>query len=134
MTPASLWSSYTLSYISKATTNRWGGGVLDSAFATSADDALLAKLSISCFQNPNFNVFQLVKLHIHLTIQCLFYLFLLVLRLLAGQVPSCFSLQETIAKPSPHVRTKIGLMRCHLLCVLLCLTMDRIKRIWLHTQ
>jgi hypothetical protein len=33
-------------------------------------------------------MFQLVKLHIHLTIQYLFYLFLLVLWLLVGQVPS----------------------------------------------
>jgi hypothetical protein len=48
----------------------------------------LAKLPVLCFQNPTLIVFQLVKLHIHLTIQCLLYLFLLVLRLLVGQVPS----------------------------------------------
>jgi hypothetical protein len=51
---------------------------------------LLAKLSISGFQNPNLIMFSASTLHIHLTIQCLFYLFLLVLRLLAGQVPSCW--------------------------------------------
>jgi hypothetical protein len=61
-------------------------------FATSAGDELLDKLSVSCFQNPNLIVFQLVKLHIHLTIQCLFYLFLLVLRLLEGQVSSWLGL------------------------------------------
>jgi hypothetical protein len=35
-----------------------------------------------------FVVFSSSTLHIHLAIQCLFYLFLLVLRLLAGQMPS----------------------------------------------
>jgi hypothetical protein len=48
----------------------------------------LAKLPISGFLNPNLIVFSASKLQIHLTIQCLFYLFLLVLRLLAGRVPS----------------------------------------------
>jgi hypothetical protein len=55
---------------------------------TSAGDVLLAKLPVSGFQNPNIIVFLASTLHIHLTIQCLFYLFLLVLRLLVGQVPS----------------------------------------------
>jgi hypothetical protein len=49
---------------------------------------LLAKLPISSFQNPNLIVFSASTLHIYLAIQCLFYLFLLVLRLFAGQVPS----------------------------------------------
>jgi hypothetical protein len=56
---------------------------LDLAFATSAGDVLLAKLPISYLQNSNLILFQLVKLHIHLASQCFFYLFLLVLWLLA---------------------------------------------------
>jgi hypothetical protein len=48
----------------------------------------LAKLTVFDFQNPNLIVFSASTLHIHLVIQCLFYLFLLVLRLFAGQVPS----------------------------------------------
>jgi hypothetical protein len=48
----------------------------------------LAKLFVSSFYNPNLIVFLASKLHIHLTIHCLFYFFLLVLRLLVGQVPS----------------------------------------------
>jgi hypothetical protein len=47
-------------------------------------DALLAKPPISCFRNPNLIVFSASTLNIHLAIQCLFYLFLLVLLLLAG--------------------------------------------------
>jgi hypothetical protein len=61
---------------------------LDLALATSAGNALLAKLPISGFQNPNLIVFLSITLHIHHIIQCLFYLFLLVLRLLAGQMLS----------------------------------------------
>jgi hypothetical protein len=45
---------------------------------------MLAKLPISDFQNPNLIVFLASTLHIHLTIQSLFYLFLLVLRFLVG--------------------------------------------------
>jgi hypothetical protein len=45
---------------------------------TSAGDVLLAKLLVSAFQNPNVIVFLASTLHIHLAIQCLFYLFLLV--------------------------------------------------------
>jgi hypothetical protein len=61
---------------------------LDLPLATSDDDALLAKLTISVFQNPNLIVFSASKLHIHLTIQSLFYFFMLILQLLVGQVPS----------------------------------------------
>jgi hypothetical protein len=50
--------------------------------------SFLASYSSYLFQNPNLIVFSASKLYIHLTIQCLFYLFLLVLRLLVGQVPS----------------------------------------------
>jgi hypothetical protein len=42
--------------------------------------------------------------------------------------------EETIAEPSPTCENKNVLMRCHLLCVLLCPTLSRIKRIWLHNQ
>jgi hypothetical protein len=42
--------------------------------------------------------------------------------------------EETIAKPSPICENKNYIDECHLLCVLLCLTLDRINRIWLHTQ
>jgi hypothetical protein len=44
------------------------------------------------------------------------------------------SSEETIAEASPTCENKIALMRCHLLFVLLRLTLVRIKRIWLHTQ
>jgi hypothetical protein len=37
--------------------------------------------------------------------------------------------EETIAEPSPTCEKKIVLIRCHLLCVLLCLTFDKVKRI-----
>jgi hypothetical protein len=40
---------------------------------------LLAKLAVSGLQNPNLNVFSASTLYIHLAIQCLFYLFFLVL-------------------------------------------------------
>jgi hypothetical protein len=36
---------------------------------------MLAKLPVSGFQNPNLIVFSASTLHIHLAIQCLFYLF-----------------------------------------------------------
>jgi hypothetical protein len=39
----------------------------------------LAKLPVSGFQNPNLIVFSASTLHIYLAIQCLFYLFLLVI-------------------------------------------------------
>jgi hypothetical protein len=42
--------------------------------------------------------------------------------------------EETIPEPSPTCENKIVLRRCHLLCVLLCVTLGRIKRIWLHNQ
>jgi hypothetical protein len=57
---------------------------LDLALATSDGDALLAKLPISSFQNPNLIVFPASKLHIHLTTQCLFYLFLLLVACLSA--------------------------------------------------
>jgi hypothetical protein len=67
----------------------------------------LAKLPVSYFQNPNLIVFSASTLHIYLAIQCLFYLFLLVHRLLAGQVPSwlgCHAPQDHI----DHVSWCIG--------------------------
>jgi hypothetical protein len=56
-------------------------------------------LPVSGFQNPNPIVFSSSILHIHLAIQCLSYLFLLVLRLLAGQVPSWLGCRA----PQDHV-------------------------------
>jgi hypothetical protein len=69
----------------------------------------LAKLSVSCFQNPTLIVFQLVKLHTNLTIQCLFYLFFLVLRLLAGQVPSWLGRRA----PQDHFNHRSWCTSCH---------------------
>jgi hypothetical protein len=60
---------------------------------------MLAKLPISDFQNPSLIVFSASTLHIHLAIECLFYLFLLVLRLLAGQVLSWLGCRA----PQDHV-------------------------------
>jgi hypothetical protein len=60
------------------------------------------------FQNPNLIVFQLVKLHINLIIQCVFYLFLLVLQLLAGQVPSWLGHRA----PQDHVNHESWCIGC----------------------
>jgi hypothetical protein len=61
---------------------------MDLALATSVGDPLLTKLPVFGFQNPSLIVFSASTLHIHLAIPCLFYLFLLVFQLLAGQVLS----------------------------------------------
>jgi hypothetical protein len=83
--PASLWSSSHTYKTYPSSIETHGLCWLDLALATSAGDALLAKLLTSSFSNPNLIVF---SAHIHLAIMWLFYLFLLVLRLLTGQVPS----------------------------------------------
>jgi hypothetical protein len=70
---------------------------------------LFAKLPDSGFQNPNLIVFSASTLHIHLAIKCLFYLFLLVLRLLGGQVPSWLGCRAVNVDSLPELSYPLSL-------------------------